>query len=143
MPTSGPAVVANAEATFEGSLPLLAVVDRRMLVATVSKGSPPALERYAAQTSLVVLRDGDPGWIKQTAKRLADALHRNQVVALPTERAGVDLLWAEVFAAAPVGVPIVPAVVVEATGRRDRSETWVYFGEPIPVGDLETAAAAR
>jgi hypothetical protein len=142
VPTSGPAVIANPASTFAASLPLVAAADRRVLVAAVSDPSKP-LDRLALRSSLVVIRSGDTEWIGKTARQLAEALRQGEVAALPIELPEGDaaLLWAELFAV--VGqVPVVPAAIVAASGRKDRSETWVYFGEPLPVSDFAAAAAA-
>src|SRR5262249_13664380 len=57
VPTSGPAVIASPAQSFAASLPLVAAVDRRLLVAAVSDQSQ-EIERVALRSSLVVIRDG-------------------------------------------------------------------------------------
>ena len=143
VPTSGPAVVASPAAWFEETLPLLAAIDRRILAVTLAKNTPLGLERFAMRSSLVTIK-GDPEALRRAAKQLAEALSRDQVVALPIALPDgiAAALWSEVLVAAPPNIPVVPAAVVPAEGRRGRTETWVYFGEPIASADLNAAADA-
>jgi hypothetical protein len=99
----------------------------------------------AMRSSLVQVRPDDEGSMRDAAEKLASALRSDQAVALPAEYPGVDvsLLWAEIAPAASNGAPVIPAAVVGAKGRNDRSETWVCFGEPVPAGtDVAAIAAA-
>jgi 1-acyl-sn-glycerol-3-phosphate acyltransferase len=144
IPASGPVIIAGAAFSFEENLPLLAAVDRRVWAAAFSSRPGDGLERMAMRSSLVQIRPDDEASMKQGAAKLVSALRSDQAIALPAEHPSVDVstLWTEVALAASNGVPVIPAAVVGAKGRRDRSETWVCFGEPLPAGSNATDIAA-
>jgi MFS family permease len=144
IPASGPVIIASSAVSFEENLPLLAAVDRRVWAVTFSKRPAEGLERIAMRSSLIPIRPDDDVSMKQAAAKLVSALCSDQAIALPAEHPSVDvsMLWKEVALAASNGVPVIPAAVVGAKGRHDRSETWVCFGEPVPAGTDVVAIAA-
>ena len=136
IPASGPAIIACSAATFEEYLPLLAAVDRRVWAIAYSDRPVEGLARWAMKSSFVHARLDDEGSMKQAAAKLVDALRGDQAIALPAELSDMNAsrLWAEVSTSASNGTPVIPAVVIGAKGRHDRSETWVCFGEPLSTG---------
>jgi acyl-[acyl-carrier-protein]-phospholipid O-acyltransferase/long-chain-fatty-acid--[acyl-carrier-protein] ligase len=144
IPMSGPAVIASSAGTFEANIPLLAAADRRIWLATFGDGRRSLLERLAGRSSVVTVSGRDVQQLEWAAAKLVAAMNADQAIGMPIESANGDAaaLWARVLASAPAGVPIIPAVTVPATGRHDRLETWVCFGEPVPSTELDVIVAA-
>jgi MFS family permease len=136
VPSSGPAIIATPAYTFAGNLPLIAAVDRRVWTATVENRSFDSLQWLAARSSVIRTNPNDAASQQRTIDGLVQQLKENQAIALPTESPGMDVeaMWSRVLSIATPGTPIIPAAVVGAKGRKDRSELWIHFGEPMPPG---------
>jgi MFS family permease len=136
VPSHGPAIIASSASVFADSLPLLAATDRRLWAVTIEGRSLDALKWLAARSSVVRIEPGDADSQRKAVEKLLLQLKDNQAVALPTEAdaANVEAMWTAVLSAASPGTPVIPAAVVGAKGRHDRSEKWIHFGEPMAPG---------